>query len=168
MGEHAPALRTITVDLLQRLQNVGFFVSIAESETVWGYPTVLVLHTIGFALVVGSTLIVNARLLGLGRRAPLPLFSLVFPIMWAGFTLNAVTGFILFAIAATMKAAQIVFWIKLALIAVALVATTRIARIIRGSTVESSVPVGARRLAVVSLVAWTGTIIAGRLMAYIK
>ena len=89
---------------LEWLQHLPIFVTIAESGSIWGYPTILVLHTAGFALVVGSALVVNARLLGLGRLAPLSAFGPLFPIMWAGFTVNAISGFILFAIAATVKA----------------------------------------------------------------
>lgn len=153
---------------LEWLQHLPVFVTIAESESIWGYPTILVLHTAGLALVVGSALVVNARLLGLGRLAPLSAFGRLFPIMWAGFTVNAISGFILFAIAATAKAVQAIFWIKLSLIAIALVVTVPIVRIVKGAGEQGAVPARGRVLAVVSLVTWTGAIVAGRLMAYIK
>ena len=153
---------------LEWLQHLPIFVTIAESGSIWGYPTILVLHTIGFALVVGSALMVNARLLGLGRLAPLSAFGLLFPIMWAGFTVNAISGFILFAIAATVKATQAIFWIKLSLVATALAVTVPIVRIVKGGEEHGAVPARGRVLAVVSLVTWTGAIAAGRLMAYIK
>ena len=153
---------------LEWLQHLPIFVTIAESGSIWGYPTILVLHTAGLALVVGSALVVNARLLGLGRMAPLSAFGPLFPIMWAGFTVNAVSGFILFAIAATTKAVQAIFWIKLSLVAMALVVTVPIVRIVKGAGAQSAVPARGRVLAVVSLLTWTGAIVAGRLMAYIK
>ena len=153
---------------LEWLQHLPIFVTIAESGSIWGYPTILVLHTAGFALVVGSALVVNARLLGLGRLAPLSAFGPLFPIMWAGFTVNAISGFILFAIAATVKAFQAIFWIKLSLIAMALGVTVPIVRIVKGAGEQGVVPARGRVLAVVSLVTWTGAIVAGRLMAYIK
>ena len=153
---------------LEWLQHLPFFVTIAESESIWGYPTILVLHTAGLALVVGSALVVDARLLGMGRLAPLPAFGRLFPIMWAGFTVNAISGFILFAIAATTKAFQVIFWIKLSLVATALGVTMPIVRIVKGTGEQGVVPARARVLAVVSLVTWTGAIVAGRLMAYIK
>jgi hypothetical protein len=156
------------VAFLEWLQHLPIFVTIAESGSIWGYPTILVLHTIGFALVVGSALVVNARLLGLGRLAPLSAFGLLFPIMWAGFTVNAISGFILFAIAATVKATQAIFWIKLSLVATALAVTVPIVRIVKAGEEHGAVPSRGRVLAVVSLVTWTGAIAAGRLMAYIK
>ena len=135
---------------LEWLQHLPIFVTIAESGSIWGYPTILVLHTAGLALVVGSALVVNARLLGLGRLAPLCAFGPLFPIMWAGFTVNAVSGFILFAIAATTKAVQAIFWIKVSLVAMALVVTLPIVRIVKGAGTQSAVPARGRVLAVVS------------------
>ena len=153
---------------LEWLQNLPVFVTIAESGSIWGYPSILVLHTAGFALVVGSAVVVNARLLGMASVAPRSAFDLLFPIIWAGFTVNAISGFILFAIAATAKAFQVIFWIKLSLVAIALVVTVRIRRIVKGAGAQGAIPVRGRVLAVVSLVTWTGAIVAGRLMAYIK
>ena len=154
--------------LLEWLQNLPLFVTIAESGSIWGYPTILVLHTVGLALVVGSALVVDARLLGMAPVAPLSAFGPLFSIMWVGFTVNAISGFVLFAIAATVKAFQAIFWIKLSLVAMALVVTMRIRRIVNGASAQGAVPARGRVLAVVSLVTWTGAIVAGRLMAYIK
>ena len=156
------------MSFLEWLEHLPVFVTIAESGSIWGYPTILVLHTAGFALVVGSAVVVDARLLGMGRAARVSAFERVFPIMWAGFTVNALTGFILFAIAATAKAVQVIFWIKLSLVAAALAVTVPIVRIVRSAGEQGPVPARARVLAIVSLVTWTGAIAAGRLMAYIK
>ena len=153
---------------LEWLEHLPVFVTIAESGSIWGYPTILVLHTAGFALVVGSAIVVDARLLGLGRLARLREFEFLIPIMWAGFTVNALSGFILFAIAATTKAMQVIFWIKLSLVAAALGVTVPIVKIVKGADEQDAVSARARMLAIVSLVTWTGAIVAGRLMAYIK
>ncbi len=156
------------MSLLERLQDLPLFVTISESGSIWGYPTILVLHTAGLALTVGSAVILNARLLGLGRSAPLTAFGLLFPILWVGFSVNAISGFILFAIAATTKAAQAVFWIKLSLVALALLVTAPLARVVRRHSHHGAVPVHVRVLAVVSLAAWASAIVAGRMMAYIR
>ncbi len=156
------------VAFLEWLEHLPVFVTIAESGSIWGYPTILVLHTAGLALVVGSAVVLDARLLGMGRLARLSAFDLLFPILWAGFTVNAISGFILFAIAATTKAAQPIFWIKLSLVTVALGVTAPIVRIVKDANEQAAVPAYGRVLAVVSLVTWTGAIVAGRLMAYIK
>ena len=55
-------------DFLQRLQDssVGYWVSTAP--TLWAYPTILTLHTIGLAMVVGPNAVLDLRLLGAGSR----------------------------------------------------------------------------------------------------
>ena len=95
------------------------------------YHIILTLHTVGFALVVGAAVVMDLRLLGLAQRAPVTAFAFLFRVMWIGFGVNALTGSILFAIAATTKAVQVVFWIKLALVAVALLITKLIAPAVR-------------------------------------
>ena len=90
--------------------------------------------------------------------------------MWGGFGINAVTGVLLFAINATTKARQPVFYIKLLLIALALLVTAAIRRTAeRGSAFDDAAPAAprARRLAALSLLLWAGVVTAGRLMAYL-
>jgi hypothetical protein len=141
-----------------------------ESPSIWAYPTVLTLHTVGLGMLVGANAVIDFRLLGFAPR--LPLLSLVplYRFMWAGFVINAVTGVVLFVGNATTKATQPVFYIKLSLIAVALVITAAIRKSVeRDPTLPDTDGGGASaaRLAALSLVMWTGAIAAGRLMAYL-
>jgi hypothetical protein len=46
------------------IQHLPVFTGIAESESVWAYPTVLMLHTVGLGWLVGLNTVVNLRLLG--------------------------------------------------------------------------------------------------------
>ena len=50
----------------------------------------------------------------------------------------------------------------------ALVVTVPLVRIVKGAGEQDPVPSRGRVLAVLSLVTWTGAIVAGRLMAYVK
>ena len=151
------------------LENTAIGVWTRESPSIWAYPTVLTLHTIGLGMLVGANAIVDLRLLGFAPRLPLPSLSPLYRFMWAGFAINAITGALLFAANATTKATQPVFYVKLALIAAALVITGAIRRAVArdGSTSHRPAPAAPRRLAVASLVLWTGAIAAGRLMAYL-
>jgi hypothetical protein len=78
---------------------------------------------------------------------------------------------LLFVANATTKSTQPVFYLKLALIAAALVVTAAIRK--AAARERSSAPdptarvMSPARLAVVSLVLWTAAIAAGRLMAYL-
>ena len=153
------------------LENSAIGVWTRESPSIWAYPTVLTLHTIGLGMLVGANAIIDLRLLGFAPRLPLPSLSPLYRFMWAGFAINAITGALLFAANATTKATQPIFYVKLALIAAALAITAAIRRAVARDRSSSHQPAPAvlspRRLAVLSLVLWTGAIAAGRLMAYL-
>ena len=158
-------------DFLQRLQDssVGYWVSTAP--TIWAYPTILMLHTIGLAMVVGPNAVLDLRLLGAGSRVPISELRPVFRIMAVGFLINASTGIALFISEATEKGVAWIFYVKLTLIAVALLVATRLRRrlFVRGNAPPPErVSVGVKVLAVASLALWFGAITAGRLMAYVK
>jgi len=153
------------------LQGSAVGVWTRESPSIWAYPTVLTLHTVGFGVLVGANAVIDFRLLGFAPRLPIPSLAPLYRFMWAGFVINAVTGAMLFASDATTKAGQPVFYIKLTLIALALVVTAVIRRTLeRGGPAlrESDAGPGpCGRLAALSLVLWAGAVTAGRLMAYL-
>jgi hypothetical protein len=91
-----------------------------------------------------------------------------FPMFWLGFFINLVSGLMLFVSEAADKAAQPVFLVKLLLVAIGVVVTARIRRLAFGPTPAAAPPLRARTLAKLSLAVWAGTIVAGRLMAYLK
>ena len=141
-----------------------------ESPSIWAYPTVLMLHTVGLGMLVGANAVIDFRLLGFAPRVPIASLAPLYRFMWTGFAINATTGAMLFASDATVKARQPIFYVKLALIALALVVTAMIRRASeRGRAVGAgdASPAPGRRLAAVSLLLWAGAIAAGRLMAYL-
>jgi len=139
-----------------------------ESPSIWAYPTILTLHTAGLGIVVGASTVIDLRLLGFGRRiAPAALTPLFAIIGWA-FALNAATGVVLFMADATAKSKQVVFFVKLALIGLALWDTLAQRRLLGWDPASLGLHERQqRRLAFASLVLWTGAITAGRLMAYL-
>ena len=152
------------------LENTAIGVWTRESPSLWAYPAILTLHTIGLGVLVGANAIIDLRLLGFAPRLPLPSLSPLYRFMWAGFALNAVTGILLFVANATTKATQPVFYVKLGFIAAALIVTAAIRKTVDRDRSGSPQPAGIRgagRLAAVSLLLWTGAIAAGRLMAYL-
>ena len=140
-----------------------------ESPSIWAYPTILTLHTVGLGIVVGASAVVDFRLLGFAPRVSIPSLQPLFRmIVWA-FLLNAITGILLFMSAATTKAVQPIFYIKLSFIALALWNTVLVRRGIarEGALTDLARNPRYRRLAIASLLLWTAAIIAGRLMAYL-
>jgi hypothetical protein len=93
----------------------------------------------------------------------------LFPVMWAGFWLNAMTGAVLLAAAATKHLMDPVMYFKLGLItaAVVIIRMTR-SRAFRGRASSDMTPVGTKvkLLAVASLASWALAVTSGRLTAY--
>lgn len=155
-------------EFLESIQFSAFGLWVAGGETILAFPTILALHTLGLGVVVGASAIVDFRLLGVGRGVPLADLRGAFRVIWLGFALNAATGLTLFIAAAADKAYQKIFYVKLFLIALALLTTSRIRRTAFGNASDLNGPVSqnAKVLAVASLLLWMGAIVAGRLMAY--
>ena len=158
-------------DFATWLQGSTVAVWTRESPSIWAYPTVLMLHTVGLGVLVGANAVIDFKLLGFAPRLPIASLAPLYRFMWAGFAINAVTGAMLFASDATTKSRQPVFYIKLTLIALALVITALIRRTVERGEALSDVDVRpgprSRRLAALSLLLWAGAITAGRLMAYL-
>ena len=156
-------------DFLLRLQESSFGVWVSSAPTIFAYPTILMLHTVGLAMVVGPAWVLDVRLLGYGSRLPVEALRGAFRIIWIGFFINAATGIALFISEADDKGMRWIFWVKLAAIALALVVTSRLRRAVFGGGVAPDVATPrARTLAKASLFLWFAAITAGRLMAYIK
>ena len=80
----------------------GTGLATALRESIWLYPTVETIHIVGFALLFGSIVVVDVRLLGAGRRLPLgPLLRFVLPVTWSSTLLVVPTGVLLFVAHAT-------------------------------------------------------------------
>lgn len=155
--------------MIEAIENSAFATFVRESPTLFGYTAVLSLHAIGLAIVAGVNAVVALRLLGIAREIPLRPVVKLFPLMYAGFWVNALSGVALLSANASGMLVNTMFWIKMVFIALA-VAVMRVMRqtifsdaALAGGGVEDA---RGRQLAIASLVCWTGAIIAGRMTAY--
>ena len=80
---------------LQAIEDTGFSTWLRESESPFAFYFILLFHTFGLALLVGTNMVVDLRLLGVARGIPLVPLKRFFSIMWIGFAINAVTGVLL-------------------------------------------------------------------------
>src|SRR5206468_10140089 len=103
------------------LESTAFCIWVRESDSVWAYPTILFLHTVGLGLVAGVSAAIDLRILGFAARLPLAPMEEFFPIMWAGFWINAVSGTVLLIADATTKLTNPVFYVKMGFIALAVI-----------------------------------------------
>src|SRR6266436_2036545 len=99
-------------EFLQRLQDSDFGLWVSTAPTIWAYPTILMLHTVGLAMIVGPNAVLDLRLLGVGRRVPLSALQKVFRVMWFGLVINASTGIALFVSEAAEKGTAWIFYVK--------------------------------------------------------
>lgn len=141
---------------------------VRESPSLWAFPFVLILHTVGLAFLVGANVAVGARILGLAARVPLASLQRFFLVAWSGFWVNAVSGVLLLIAYPTKALTNPLFYVKLLLIAVALAMMQWIRRQMREGASSSGPAIGSRLKVVsaLSLVCWAATITAGRLLAY--
>ena len=153
---------------LNALEQTGFSLWLRESESVFGFYFILVLHTIGLALVVGPNAAIDLRLLGVAREIPLTPLKSWFNLMWLGLAINAVTGVFLVLAYPSKAFTNPDFYLKLTLIGFAIWNLQRMKRqVFDGSTQsEEAILAKGRMLAVWSLLLWAGVITAGRLLAY--
>ena len=155
------------MDVLAALEASAFATWLRESGSLWAYPTVLTLHTVGLSLLVGANLVLDLRILGFARRIPLVPLVRLFRVMWVGFVVNAVSGVMLFVADATVKGTQTIFLVKLALILCGVVNIVSLRRMFAADAVAGAISGWSKLLAVTSLIIWAGAITAGRFMAYL-
>ena len=153
--------------LLTWLENLPLAVWTHESPSVWAQPTILTLHTMGMAVLVGASWVLDLRLLGISRSVPLSEFRWVFRTVGVGLVVNLITGVLLFMARATQWGTAFPFLVKIALV-VASAATLLPLRtyVLSRDVDQHEVSSNARLLAILSILAWAGAITAGRLLAY--
>ena len=155
--------------MLTALETTSLAIWVGES--LWAYPALLACHIVGLAIVVGLLSIRDLKLLGFFQEVDIQIFSDLIPLVIAAFCLNALSGFLLFSSQASYIAGSVPFLAKLICIAVGLSCAFGLQkRRLKLSTdgAEALTPdFLTRTLACVSLSAWAGAIIAGRLIAYL-
>jgi len=156
------------MNLLSSLEGSSFSMWLLGSNSIWAYPTVLTLHTLGMMVLAGAVMMIDLRLLGFGRGIPLGSMGTLYSVIWGGLCVNVVTGTMLFVADATKRGTSTIFWVKLLFIAVGVVTFLMIKRDISDGNAEPAAISGkVKLLAFGSLLAWSAAIVAGRLLAYV-
>ena len=154
---------------LAAIEQSALGVWIRETPTVFAFPFILFLHTLGLGIVVGVNVAVNVWALGFARRHPIGPLQQLMPVMWIGFAINAVSGVLLLVAYPAKALTNPIFYIKLGLIAAALVLLTWLGRQVFTGADSGRVFVPDIRVKVVAgatLALWAGTIATGRFLAY--
>jgi len=137
----------------------------------WVYPLASVLHILGLAFLLGSIAVFDLRVLGFGRGLSLEASAaLLLPIARVAFVVQLATGFLMFAADADHVYDNPYFLLKLALILAALLNILLFHRRLRRDRFfgqGTDAPGWARTGAAISLLAWIGVAVAGRMIAYV-
>jgi hypothetical protein len=154
-------------DFLTAIEGTALSIWVRESDSIWSYPMIVTVHAWGMALLVGIAAALDLRLLGMAADQPLAPMKKLVPIMRLGFVLSLLSGIALTIGDAGSMLISPLFYLKMLLVAVALVVTWRIERLLdKPDLAAASGLTGGRTLAICSLVLWTAAITAGRLTAY--
>ena len=131
--------------------------------TAWTAAALEIVHYFSMFILVGSMVIVDLRVLGLlGRSQEAGRFAdRLFPWMWTGFGLNFLSGFLMFAGSAISYYRNDIFYDKLIVVLLAVVASVVIQLKVRAWGHSPAMPAWAKLMALVSIGLWVGAIIAG-------
>lgn len=146
---------------LFRLLEHNSFIMWVDSNVVLSL-VLEIMHYSGFFLLVGTTVIVDLRVMGLAGRKEQPsaLAEQLVPWMWTGFCMAVFSGFFMFAADAGDFYLAYVFRMKILVVLVALIVGVFVMRRASRWGELPAIPVGAKLMAFVSLVLWIGAILA--------
>ncbi len=145
----------------------------AVRDSTWLFPIIETIHIFGIVIVVGSTSILDLRLMGLTfQDKPVTKIANRFlPWAWGGFVLMLITGLLLFSSEATKMYDNLGFQIKMALIALAglnaFVFHTLAYQSVGKWENDRVGPLAARAAGLISILLWFGIVAAGRWIAYL-
>ncbi|HEY1242360.1 MAG TPA: hypothetical protein VGF16_17470 [Bryobacteraceae bacterium] len=156
-------------EFLDSIQQSGLGDWVRDAPTIWAFPTILFLHTLGMAIVAGGSAMLSLMVLGFWPAVPMKPFGRMFPWLWVAFGVNAVTGTLMLVADATNKLTNLDFYIKMVLVFAGMWVLIRMRRQIFDDPKLDDAPRSstAKLLAWASLVCWFGAITAGRLLAYV-
>ncbi len=134
-----------------------------------GYPMMITLHSIGLAIMVGISVALSLRMLGLFGMLPIDSLQGFFRWAWTGFIVNTISGGALWTTQAASYMQNVQFLIKIVFVFIgaALVAVLQRQMAGAGATWGEAVPPRIKLLAVVTILVWTIAMVTGRLIAYL-
>jgi hypothetical protein len=141
-------------------------------DSAWMFPVIETVHLFGIVVLVGSTSVLDLRLMGLAFKdyTVSMLAERFLPWIWGGFVVQVVTGVLLFSSEATKMYGSDVFRAKMLMIAAAginalvfhMIAYRSVGRWER----DPVAPLSARFAGAFSILLWFGIVGAGRWIAY--
>jgi hypothetical protein len=140
-------------------------------ESLWGWPISLTFHAFGNAAVIGLIFIISLRLFGLFRTIPYTSLNRLFPVIWLGVLVQAMSGFSLWMSKPDRYITDGMFLAKFSFVIVGIVVTLYFQNIIRREAAawEAKGTVSSRgvKFAAAAALVWAAVLTTGRLTAYL-
>lgn len=156
--------------LLHWLESTALAIRIRDG--LYLFPVMESIHVIGLALVFGTIVVIDLRLLG-WASSHRPFQKVAADILkwtWAAFALTAVTGAFMFMANATVYYNNFYFRIKILLLVLSAVNMLAFELTARRTVSQwdgaPSAPAAGKRVAMASLLIWLGVIFAGRMIGF--
>jgi hypothetical protein len=155
---------------LQWLQALPLSVFI--HKTAWAFTAVEVVHVFAIAFMIGTIMIVDLRLLGIGsrKRAFSDFSRLLLPFTWVAFAIAVIAGALLFISRPLEYFGNAVFWTKMVLIALAginmAVFELITVRDVKEWDLAKTPPLAARLAGGISITCWLLVLFCGRLIGF--
>ncbi len=134
-------------------------------ERAWVWPTCETLHFVGLCLLFGAALVVDLRILGVGKQLPVAALHQLLPLGLLGFTVNLATGMAFF-VAMPQQYVGWLFLLKMVLVVVA--ATNMLYFLLADETWAvaegDDMPIRARLAAASAILIWIGVLFCGRML----
>ena len=150
----------------------GLAVAKAMRENLWLYPSVEIVHIVGFAILVGSVVMFDLRVLGLSKQVPVrALARHLLPWSVGALVLIIPSGLLMFSAHAGDFLNNRAFQVKMALLLTAginaAIFHTGPFRSAAEWDTNATAPIGARISVSLSIAIWISIISCGRLLAYL-
>jgi hypothetical protein len=156
------------VGLLQWIEGT----SLAEYVRIsaYGYPAMITLHSLGLAIMVGLSVVLSLRVLGLFSTIPFSSLYRLLKVAWVGFIVNFLSGGSLFAAGATAYIVDWVFLTKMAMVILGAILVAIMQSMIKTAIAAGPIqeaPPNLKLVAWLTILAWTIAMVTGRLIAYL-
>lgn len=143
-----------------------------NSQSQWVWPTLEALHFMGLCLLVGIAGLFDCRLLGMLRGVPIGALKRFLPWAVVGFSVNLLTGLLLFSAQPTVYASNAGWWAKVTFVLIAganaIFFETAMGEQLAAIGPDDDTPRSFKIIGAVSLLSWFMVLYFGRMLPFIS
>jgi hypothetical protein len=154
--------------IFKTIEESGLSSWIRDSPSFFAFWFILSFHALGMGLLVGASVVIDLRLLGVAKDLPVAPLKGLYRIIWIGFWIQVASGSLLLVAYPTKAFTNPDFYLKLTLIGLAVAVMQKLKKRVFSdpSLTDADMMLKGRALATWSLVLWAGAVTAGRMLAY--